>query len=419
MVSRDLSRTVFPLICLLVFVFCPVAETAQRPSYKLNQRAVEQMQKGDYVAAIELLKQALVIHPNHEVVRYNLGQAHLSAGELLIKDNRYSEAVEVLENGKQYDDQESRLWLFRGLALLTENDYLYAESELNEAWAMSGDEPQVLWLLGRLYYHTDRMQDAVDVWERALELEPDNKMIAVQLSKAIQELAVEKKMEKGYGSNFILSYDGEISTSLSNEILRALEDAYNWVGYQLEHYPQRQVPVIIYANQDFNSLTNSPDWAAGIYDGKIRLPAGGVSEVDSRVRGLLFHEYMHAVVREIAGNRVPFWLNEGLAEVAASEQRTPSLNLLEQARNDGRLFALAELESPSQRFDGSRAAVAYLQSYVFVQSLIDEFGWFQMRDLLVALGKGETISTAIDQSIGIYAVDYELLQKRWSEEESQ
>lgn len=419
MLNRVLCRFVLPITGLFVLLLFSTSLAADRPSYTLNQRAVEQMEMGDYAAAIDLLKQALVIQPKYEVVLYNLGQAHLSFGEHLIKEKRYAEAAEVLEHGKEYDDQESRLWLFRGLALLKANDYLYAESELNEAWAMSGDEPQVLWLLGRLYYHTDQMREAVDVWERALELEPDNQMMTEQLSRARQELKVEKEMEKGYGGNFIISYDGEVSTSLSNEILEALEDAYTWVGYQLEHYPQRRVPVIIYSNKDFNNLTRSPDWASGLYDGKIRLPAGGISKVDSQMRGLLFHEYMHAVVHELAGNRVPFWLNEGLAEVAASEQRPPALDLLEQARKEERLFAWSELETPTRQFEASRVGVAYLQSYDFVRSLVDEFGWFQIRDLLVALGKGASIGAAIDQTLGIYAVDYQSLQKHWAEERTQ
>ena len=414
--SRVLFRYFLSFICLFLYIASTSSVAADRPSYTLNQRAIEQMDKGDYLVAIDLLKQALVIQPKHEVVRYNLGQAYLSLGEQLIKENKYSEAIEMLENGKQYDDQESRLWLFRGLALLKENDYQYAESELNEAWAMSGDQPQVLWLLGRLYYHTDQMREAVDVWERALQLEPGNQIIIDQLNRARQELDVEKEMEKGYGSNFIITYDGEVSTALSNELLGVLEDAYSWVGNQLGHYPQRRVPVIIYANKDFKSLTSSPDWASGLYDGKIRLPAGGISKIDSSVAGLLYHEYMHAVVHELAGNRVPFWLNEGLAEVAASEQRSPSLDLLVQARREGTLFKWSELEAPARTFEVSRVGIAYLQSYDFVRSLVSEFGWFQIRDLLEALGKGASISAAIDQSIGIYAVDYQSLQKRWAEE---
>jgi len=404
------------VVSLLGILLCFDAFAAERPTYRLNQQAVEQMQKGNYLAAIELLKQALAIRPSHEVVRYNMGQSYLRAGEELIKEKKYAAAIKMLESGKEFDDQESRLWLFHGLALLQSNDYFFAETELNEAWAMSGDEPQVLWLLGRLYYHTDRMQDAVYVWERALNLDPQNETIAEQLHRTRQELTVEMGMDKGYGSHFIINYDGQVSASLSNDILLALEYAYDWVGYQLEHYPQRQVPVIVYANRDFKSLTASPDWAAGLYDGKIRLPAGGLTNVNSSVKSLLYHEYMHAVVHELAGNHVPFWLNEGLAVIAGSEHQRPEMEILEQARNDGTLFRWSELETPARQFDTDRVGLAYIQSYDFTRILIEEYGWFQMRELLLALGKGASISEAIDQTLGIYSVDYFSLQKRWAEE---
>lgn len=411
------SLRVIPLVFILsavLFLSCVAA--ADRPSYTLNQQAMQRMEKGEYVEAIQLLKRALEIQPQQDVIRYNLGQAYLRAGEQLIGEYRYGAASEMLETGKQYDEQESRFWLFNGLALLKANDYLYAESELNEAWSMTGDEVQVLTLLGRLYYHTDRMRDAVDAWERVLFLSPQDQAVAYQLERLRRELAVEQEMAKEYGGHFIINYDGEVTPSLGNDVLEVLEDAYDWVSSQLGHYPQRRVPVIIYANADFSNLTNSPDWAAGVYDGKIRLPAGGVSQVDSRVRGLLFHEFMHVVVRELAGNNVPLWLNEGLAEVASAEQLSPHMDLLEQARRSDELFSWSELETSARQFSAARAGVAYLQSYDFVRFLLDEYGWFQMRELLDALGRGATISAAIDHALGFYAVDYATLQLRWSEE---
>ncbi|PLX89333.1 MAG: hypothetical protein C0618_01405 [Desulfuromonas sp.] len=404
------------LLCWLCCSSGGIAIAAERPSYVLNQRAVEKMQQGEYPAALELLKQALEIQPRSEVLLYNLGQAHLLLGKQLIQQKDFQQAAEVLDRGKQYDGQESRLWLNRGVALLGNNDYLYAEAELNEAWAMNGDEPQVLWLLGRLYDRTDRVREAIEVWERALQLDSQNQLIAGHLEKARQELAVESQMEKGYGGHFVLSYDGQVSTELSNDILEVLEDAYNWVGYQLDHYPQRQVPVLIYADKDFDGLTGSPDWVSGLYDGKIRLPAGGLTSVDTRVKGLLFHEYMHVVAHELAGTHLPFWLSEGLAEVAAAQHRTPSIEILAEFSVRGELFAWAELEDLNRKFSGSRVKIAYLQSYSFVRYLLDEFGWFQLRDLLTTLGTGVALGPAIDQTVGVYAVDYESLAQNWKDQ---
>ena len=93
-----------------------------------------------------------------------------------------------------------------------------------------------------------------------------------------------------------------------------------------------------------------------------------------------------------------------------------ALDLLEQARRSDELFSWSELETSARQFSAARAGVAYLQSYDFVRFLLDEYGWFQMRELLDALGKGISISAAIDQALGFYAVDYATLQLRWNEE---
>ena len=97
-------------------------------------------------------------------------------------------------------------------------------------------------------------------------------------------------------------------------MLKALERAYNRVGTDLSYYPSVRVPVILYTKKDYRSLTASPEWSGGLYDGKIRLPIGGAAHMTPMLRGVLFHEYTHVVVRELTKGNCPSWLNEGLAE---------------------------------------------------------------------------------------------------------
>ena len=85
----------------------------------------------------------------------------------------------------------------------------------------------------------------------------------------------------------------------------------------------------------------------------------------------------------------------------------------------GQLFDWADLEGSVRQFSADRAGVAYLQSYDFVRYLLDEYGWFQMRELLDALGKGKPIGAAVDEVFSIFAVDYATLQLRWYEDRMQ
>ena len=52
----------------------------------------------------------------------------------------------------------------------------------------------------------------------------------------------------------------------------------------------------------------------GFFDGRIHVVSAG--HPAGELRALLFHEYTHAVFRERTGGDRPYWLNEGLAEVA-------------------------------------------------------------------------------------------------------
>jgi len=135
---------------------------------------------------------------------------------------------------------------------------------------------------------------------------------------------------------FVLSYDAEREPDLSADLLDVLNQAYVEVGMNLNSYPPGQIPVLIYTRRDFSRITASPGWAAGLYDGKIRIPLGGVNRVSAPLRAILFHEYTHVVVRTLSGNRCPTWLNEGMAEQIGRSQFRPAIGASCQGRQTPR-----------------------------------------------------------------------------------
>jgi hypothetical protein len=220
-------------------------------------------------------------------------------------------------------------------------------------------------------------------------------------------------MDKEYGGHFVITFDGEQNDDLGQDVLEVLEEAYNWVGSQLSHFPEERTTVILYSRKQFSELTNSPEWAGGLYDGKVRLPVGGISEVDSDVEALLYHEYMHVVLRDIAGSNLPFWLNEGLAEVAEAYISEPNLEILSLAREQEKLFRLKTLEKPFKRLQGIQVPLAYQQSYAVVNYLIDEYGWHQVRELVFALGDNIPIEQAVVDVLGVFGLTYITLEEQW------
>lgn len=385
----------------------------ERGVWQKNEAAIALIEQQQFDQALQILLEALIEMPDNDALSRNIAACYLGVAHQQLGAGQNEDAAQLARAGKEYNDQDARLWLVRGTALLRNGLHLEAESELNEAWAMSGDEPQVLQQLGQLYYETDRMFEAIDIWQKALNINPENALLAERLEKVQRELAVEKELERYYSGHFILSFDENGKADIGGQILDALEEAYTWAAAKLGYYPERQTPVILYTQRQFSGLTGSPEWVAGLYDGKIRLPIGGLGQVGGSVKALLAHEFMHVMVRDMAGNKVPYWLNEGLAEIAARELDDPALVHLGAAADQGHLFPLDELNVAFRGIATNRIALAYEQSYSFVRYLIDRFGWFQMAELLRQYKNGATNVEAFERVYGDYAADFSSLERDW------
>jgi hypothetical protein len=70
---------------------------------------------------------------------------------------------------------------------------------------------------------------------------------------------------------------------------------------------------MLYTQQHFTDVTRSPDWAAGAYDGRIRLAVRGAMNDPAALDRVVVHELAHAIVHTLAPRGVPAWLHEGLA----------------------------------------------------------------------------------------------------------
>jgi hypothetical protein len=232
-------------------------------------------------------------------------------------------------------------------------------------------------------------------------------------AKARRELAVESRMERGYSSMFVISYDEGTRSELADTVLDAMEAAYNRVGYDLSHYPVTRIPVILYTRRDFRSVTSGPDWSGGLYDGKVRLPIGGAPEITPMLRGVLFHEFTHVVVGELTKGNCPTWLNEGLAEVEGRREFSPPVTELETAARTGEFIPFKSLEKSLSALDTKKAALAYQQSYSLVSFMVSAYGMHKVREILVNLGSGMGSEVAIAGAFADYRLDFDGIVQEW------
>ena len=400
------------LIALSISLITPLPTRADDPIIR-NDYALDLMNRGEYEKALEQLQKAFSLYPYDETLRKNLAVAYMYVGKHEMEANRYMEAAENFDHARELAPDKALYGVMRGVALYLAKNYDAARFELERARGVGGDTVDILYYLGRVNYDTGELAAAIECWEKALALEPGNKAVREMVEKVRREAAVESRMDKEHSSKFEISHDAEVSSDLADGILDVLESAYNRVGSDLDYFPTARVPVILYTKKDYRSVTESPDWSGGLYDGKIRLPVGGATEITPQLRAILFHEYTHVVVHELTGGNVPTWLNEGLAEYEGRKELNLPMAELGKAAKHGGYLTFPALEGSFGSLNNKQASLAYQQSYSMVNYMIGAYGWYNVREILVNLGQGITIDAAIKKALNGFSLDYPGMVQEW------
>lgn len=399
--------------CLLIaLLLLPLPLHANEP-YALNEYAVNLMDRGEHDKALEQLQKAYSMYPYDQVLKKNLAEAYTFVGHRQMKENDYESAAASFDRARELFPDIPRYYVMRGIALYYSKYADAARNELERARGIGGDSPDILYYLAKIDYDNGSLQQSLELLEKALLLKVDFSAAKQMSEKINRELAVEKTMERGYSSRFIISYDGESKSHLAGDILSALESAYSTVGRDLSFFPTGRIPVIIYTRKDFKAVTAGPDWSGGLYDGKIRIPVGGLQELNDHLKSVLYHEYTHVVVQELTHGNCPTWLNEGLAELEGRKIFAQHIPELAKALKASTASSFRDLEGSFTGLRTNEAAVAYEQSYSFVNFMVSAYGWPKVTELLQKLGSGLKIADAMAKTMGDFGLNYDGVTDEW------
>lgn len=333
----------------------------------------------------------------------NKGSEQLKAGDYPAAKESFSEAL-------RYYDTDAAGHLGLGLVYFHLRDDGSAERELLQAFTLDPKASNPYQWLGELYYRKDDLEMAVQYWEKAVALNPSAEALRTRLERIRKEHKAEKDFKHDITSHFQIKYEGREKIEAGRIILRILEDAYGQVGRGLAAYPDREIQVILYSSQQFQEVTDAPGWSGGVYDGKIRIPIGGIEKETPGLRRLLLHEYTHAVVRSLS-QRCPTWLNEGLAQYFEGRTIEPvQRDALRKIAQTGKLPSLTGLEGSFTGLNDNQAMFAYIFSLSAVRYLVENFGMYRVRNILEELAAGGDTGRAIDRAISI---SYEEFDRGW------
>ena len=412
--SGSTCRTFCAAVTLwLLLVTAATAEQVAGSSAAGSGSGHERLRPGESEKRIEQLQLNYQLFPLNPAYKRKLAEEYASIGHTLLKQKRFDKADESFAKAIELYPDEGEYALLRGVCNYQWKKYDIARYELDRAKTLKPESVEALVYLGLVQFDTDNHDQAIELWEQALKLAPERKEIIELLAKGRKENGVESSMDRGHSSRFDLTYDPGVDTAFSLAVLDVLESAANQVGGELGLFPEARVPVGIYKRTDYKTVTNSPDWSGGVYDGKIRLPFGALKEISPELRSVLYHEYAHVVVFELTHGNCPLWLNEGIAEMFGRMQFSRPLIELEHAARKDALLDFRKLEGSFSKLSAADAALAYQQSYGMVNYMVSTFGWHQIKQILTGLGSGLTIDQAVVAALRDYNQTYDSLVNEW------
>ncbi len=360
---------------------------------RLNAEALQLAGDGRFEEAVARLQGALALAPQQPVVRRNLQTVLLTWGADEMRAGSPDRAVVHLEAADQLGARPDILrWL--GAARLQEADVEGAVGALEQAVSLAPQDPDALVALAEAYLKQDRRPQALEVLQRAQDAGLHRPRIDELVGQLGREVDAEWDHVALQSPHFRLSFADDEDPAAVRLVLDILEDAYDHVGAKFQYFPAERTSVVLYTGQDFHLVTQTPPWAGGAFDGRIKLPIGGLSGADPGFVRLVRHEYAHSLVGQLAGPTCPTWLNEGLAMWAEEEVEGERAAWARAHAAEHAWFAFDDLRDGFTKLPGERIEVAYAQSYLVVRALLDRYGARTVPEFLRAIARTRDVDRA-------------------------
>ena len=145
-------------------------------------------------------------------------------------------------------------------------------------------------LLGEVLYRANDIQGAIHTYEQALVHAPEHAMLSKRLAEWHKEAALHDRFAQKLGDHFTVLFEGPAEAALAAKAVEILEAAYWRIGSVLYTYPPDVVTVVLYTREQFRDITQSPDWAGGAFDGRIRVPVRGALQNLAAFERVLTHD---------------------------------------------------------------------------------------------------------------------------------
>jgi hypothetical protein len=263
-------------------------------------------------------------------------------------------------------------------------------------------------LLGEILYKSGDIDAAIAVYEKARMHAPKDTEIEAALAAWRKDVVTHTAFTERRDQIFTVLYEGRQEEATAVKATGLLRTAFRRVSDRLGVQPSNTIYVVLYTEQQFRNITGSPDWAAGLYDGRIRVQTLGALKDPVSFERVLTHELVHAVIWGLAPRGVPSWLHEGMAQyfeggdVQAARRRLKA---------HAAPIQLKELETGFGKKSAEDARYAYDVALAAV-SLIFERAGFGWGTFFSELAEGTPCESALIRRFGVSYADLEAALRR-------
>ncbi len=324
------------------------------------------------------------------------GWKDIDAGRTAAAETAFNEALAL-------EPRDPSLFLGAALAAHLQGHSGRARPLLEHALEINARYVPAAMLLGEVCYKLGDLDTAIHTYEQILELAPAQAIVRTKVEAWRREAAVHSGFFQAPGAHFTVLFEGPSEERLASRALEVLESGYWRVGTALSVFPADPITVVLYTQEQFHDVTRSPDWAAALYDGKIRVPMRGALDAPEELERVLVHELTHVLVRSVAPRHVPTWLNEGLAVYFEPEGRAWAEAQVAKAPAH---LPHARLAGSFESLTGREAGLAYAQSALAVQKMMEMAGTAGVMALVADLGQGVPLEEAFERRLLMSYADF-------------
>lgn len=354
---------------------------------------------GRYEEALRYYEEEARRSPLSPSLRHNLAHARAAYGQVLFLRGNFEGATRLVDDAIEMLPREHAFHLLKARISFDAGHLYEAMHHAEKAVNPQSRNPLAHEIIGDIFYQRGELNNAVASWKKASA--DGNSRAADKIGRADRERNAEGAFGRDVSVHFTLQYDGPVSKNVVRSVLGEMETLYDRIGDFVGSYPAGDIPVILYSRVLYREVTHSPLWAAGSFDGKIRVPVAGLHDEGDvrRIRPILAHELSHAFFRAVAPRGLPLWFEEGLAGHLEDLYGRG----LDRSPGPGRApfpGSFATLDG-NLRGTGKGVRTAYRAALRSVRHIIEYRGDWSIRRILEKVGSGVPFAEALEGETGL------------------